>query len=141
MKESDSWETPQWLFDELNYEFHFNVDMCATQSNKKVATIPKDALKLTRRPTCGFKYFMNPPYSNPQPFIEVAWELSIENTVVCLVKCDPSTKWWSIFYDFEKQQPKPGCVIRYINKRLKFEKKGVPGSTAPFPSAILIFDR
>lgn len=32
---SDDWETPQWLFDELNREFHFTLDPCADKHNHK----------------------------------------------------------------------------------------------------------
>ena len=32
---SDEWETPQALFDELNEEFKFDVDVCASKYNHK----------------------------------------------------------------------------------------------------------
>ena len=32
---SDEWETPQNLFDELNREFNFDLDVCATSDNHK----------------------------------------------------------------------------------------------------------
>lgn len=32
---TDQWSTPQWLFDELNSEFHFDLDVCADESNHK----------------------------------------------------------------------------------------------------------
>ena len=32
---SGEWETPQELFDELDEEFHFNLDPCATRKNAK----------------------------------------------------------------------------------------------------------
>lgn len=31
----DLWETPQKFFDELNNEFHFTLDACATTENAK----------------------------------------------------------------------------------------------------------
>lgn len=31
------WGTPQWLFDELDAEFHFNLDPCCTHENAKCA--------------------------------------------------------------------------------------------------------
>ena len=31
----DDWETPQWLFDELDSEFHFTLDPCANVLNHK----------------------------------------------------------------------------------------------------------
>jgi site-specific DNA-methyltransferase (adenine-specific) len=33
---SDEWETPQALFDELNSKYGFTLDPCATNKNKKV---------------------------------------------------------------------------------------------------------
>lgn len=36
--ESDEWATPQTLFDELNAEFEFNLDPCATEENHKCET-------------------------------------------------------------------------------------------------------
>lgn len=34
---SDEWATPSELFDELNNEFHFDLDACATDDNHKVS--------------------------------------------------------------------------------------------------------
>ena len=31
----DDWETPQDLFDKLDAEFHFDIDVCATPENAK----------------------------------------------------------------------------------------------------------
>ena len=33
------WETPQKLFDELNQEFHFNLDPCCTEKKCKMRKI------------------------------------------------------------------------------------------------------
>ena len=35
MSESIEWETPQWLFDELDKEFHFTLDAAASKTNAK----------------------------------------------------------------------------------------------------------
>ena len=120
-KLSDSWQTPQWLFDKLNEEFIFRVDLCATWGNTKTYRYYEDYINNVQaeRNTIGptqyreikpyevlnqYQYecsaFMNPPYSNPKPFIEKAWEDSKYCKIVCLVKCDPSTKWWSTFWDY-----------------------------------------
>ena len=32
---TDEWETPQWLFNELDKEFHFDLDPCASDENHK----------------------------------------------------------------------------------------------------------
>ena len=66
-KQSDLWETPTWLFNELNKEFHFNVDVCANKENSKRAIWLKDALDESywiENTTC----FLNPPYSNPSGY-------------------------------------------------------------------------
>ena len=34
-KKSDEWATPQNIFNELNNEFNFNLDVCATSENAK----------------------------------------------------------------------------------------------------------
>lgn len=34
---SDEWATPQEFFDEINKEFNFNLDACATRENHKVS--------------------------------------------------------------------------------------------------------
>ena len=35
MNKSNEWATPQSFFDELNKEFHFDLDPCATDENHK----------------------------------------------------------------------------------------------------------
>lgn len=47
-KESDKWYTPQELFDELDKEFHFTLDPCATAESAKCDlyfTIQNDGLQ------------------------------------------------------------------------------------------------
>lgn len=38
MSNTDQWETPQETFDNLNREFHFNLDPCADNTNHKCDT-------------------------------------------------------------------------------------------------------
>ena len=47
LKGSDEWETPQDLFDDLDEEFHFDLDPCATDENHKCLayyTVEEDGL-------------------------------------------------------------------------------------------------
>ncbi len=158
MKEklSDSWQTPQWLFDELNDEFNFDIDLCASVDNRKCTWFCADYLKdrLVRKLSQfndnlkeyigNTACFMNPPYSNPKPFIEKAWEDSKWCKIACLIKCDPSTQWWAVFWDYKTNKPKPGCEVRFFPKRIRFTPPkgwdGMAGSPA-FPSALIIMDR
>lgn len=123
-KLSDQWQTPTWLFDELDKEFNFRIDLCANERNCKSQFYFEDYLT-NKNPgqfcvneyetfefiidnlNGEFSCFMNPPYSNPKPFIEKAWEDSKHCKIVCLVKCDPSTKWWATFWDYN--------IVHYYN--------------------------
>lgn len=119
-KLSDCWQTPQWLFDQLNEQHGpFDIDLCASLLNFKVRALiddssadVRDYLKtpLDKYLTRGSIFFMNPPYSNPRPFIEKAWEDSKYCKIVCLVKCDPSTKWWATFWNYENILGETLCV-------------------------------
>lgn len=149
-KISDQWRTPNWLFDELNEEFHFDIDLCANPNNSKCKLFCKDYLKEDITQLHIQTAFMNPPYSNPKPFIEKAWEDSKHCKIICLVKVDPSTKWWSTFWCYEhvsgycdNNHPKPGCKVRFFPKRIKFDPPhGVNGRSGPtFPCCLVIFHR
>lgn len=59
---SDEWETPQMLFDELNSEFGFTHDVCATAQNTKCRVyydIECDGLKQDW--LCDHVVWCNPP--------------------------------------------------------------------------------
>jgi phage N-6-adenine-methyltransferase len=66
---ADDWYTPKWIFDTLAVDF--DLDVCSPEGGtglvpaKKFYTIEDDALV---QPWDGFVW-MNPPYSNPTPFM------------------------------------------------------------------------
>ena len=90
--ESEVWETPKALFDKLDTEFHFDIDVCALPSNAKCTpffTPEQDGLKQKWEGVC----WMNPPYGRKIG----AWmrkALESNTTVVCLVPARTDTKWW-----------------------------------------------
>lgn len=115
-KISDMWQTPDWLYDELNNEFNFDVDLCATKENTKCYNYMEDYLNHRMNSLGGHgaedwhEYlgrgminaaFCNPPYSDPKPFVEQCWSDSLHCKIVMLVKCDPSTRWWGIFWNYK----------------------------------------
>lgn len=58
---SDDWETPKHLFDALRLEFHFDLDVCASEQNSKCDkffTRKENGLLQEWQGVC----FMNPPY-------------------------------------------------------------------------------
>ncbi len=58
--QSNEWATPQDFFDELNKEFDFNLDPCATKENAKCKLYySSGGLEHSWN---GFRVFCNPPY-------------------------------------------------------------------------------
>jgi len=128
--QTNEWETPDDLFAELDSEFHFTLDPCATPSNakcKKFYTVQDDGLSKSWQNEI---VFMNPPYGKElKRWAQKAFEESEHATIVCLVPSRTDTSYWHDY--FMKSDD-----IRFIRGRLKF--KGGK-SVAPFPSAIIIF--
>ena len=75
---------------------------------------------------------MNPPYSNPTPWVKKAYEESCKGSlVVGLLRGDTSTRW---FHDWVY----PYAEIRFVKGRLKFVNAE---DGALFPSAVVIFNQ
>ena len=124
------WETPAYLFEEYNYKYHFDLDVCATNENAKCLryfTKEQDGLRQEWRGVC----WMNPPYGREiGKWVEKAYKSALKGaTVVCLLPARTDTSWW---HDY--------CMkgqIEFIRGRVKF---GNSKHGAPFPSAIVIFE-
>lgn len=129
---SNEWTTPQYLFDELNEEFNFTLDPCATDENAKCSkyfTIEDDGLS---KDWSNDVVFMNPPYGREiKKWIKKAYEESLNGaTVVCLIPARTDTTYWHDFI-FDKADD-----IKFLKGRLKF---GNGKNSAPFPSAIVVY--
>lgn len=59
---SELWETPQKFFDELNEQFHFDLDPCATKDNAKCSQFFTPEVDGLKQDWGGHKVFCNPPY-------------------------------------------------------------------------------
>jgi site-specific DNA-methyltransferase (adenine-specific) len=147
VKDSDSWETPEWLYNELCDEFGFQIDLCASETNRKCRlwsdNFLDDKIDTVLEITEVEVGFMNPPYSCPYKFVEKAMKLVRDGKlkiVVCLLKCDTSTKAWGLLWDYENHHPKTGVSVRFLSKRLKFERDGVTTESAKFANVIVILN-
>lgn len=123
------WSTPQWLFDILDKEFHFTLDVCAHPENAKCKNFyskDDDALNKEWHGIC----WMNPPYGREISdwMIKALLESQEGATVVCLVPARPDTEWWWNSALFGE--------IRFIKGRLKWQDNS--NTAAPFPSAVII---
>jgi len=123
------WETPQDLFDRLDEEFHFNLDVCALPENTKCAnyyTPEQDGLLQPWRGIC----WCNPPYGRQiGKWVEKA--AKSDATVVMLLPARTDTRWFHQ-YIYGKTE------IRFIPGRLKFSGAKY---NAPFPNMVVIFRR
>ena len=118
-KSNDDWATPNGVYDALNAEFHFTDDPCPLGGVNVLDG-------LTRQ--WGKSVFMNPPYSNPTPWVKKAYETSLNgSTVVGLLRGDTSTRW---FHDWVL----PYAELRFVKGRIKFN-----GKPAPFASIVAIW--
>lgn len=130
---TDLWETPQSFFDELDKEFHFDLDACALSNNakcKKYITPEQDGLSV---PWNGQTIWCNPPYGRSiGKWVKKAYETSLQNkTVVMLLPARTDTQWFHDYIYFNSE-------VRFVKGGLKF---GHSLSNAPFPSMIVIFRR
>lgn len=122
------WETPQFLFDGLNAEFRFELDVCATAKTAKCRryfTPEDDGLKQDWDGVC----WMNPPYGREiEQWMAKAVDAAHRGAlVVCLVPARTDTRWW---HKYARRGE-----IRYLRGRLRF---GEATNAAPFPSAIVV---
>jgi site-specific DNA-methyltransferase (adenine-specific) len=122
------WETPQDLFDKLNDEFHFTIDVCAQPHNAKCEryiTPEADGLQV------GWDnevVWMNPPYGRG---IGKWVEKISKHKGVALLPARTDTRWFHD-YIYEKAE------IRFVKGRIQF-LNGKKLNNAPFPSMIVIF--
>jgi phage N-6-adenine-methyltransferase len=123
--------TPQKLFDILNKEFHFTLDVCADNKNYKCDEYFDESIDALTQPWDGVCW-MNPPYDNKKKWVIKAFNESTQNDciVVCLIPARTNTSWW---HDYCQKGE-----IRFIKGRPIFE-----GMThgLPQPLAIVIFGK
>ena len=126
-----TWETPIDFFNKLDSIFKFELDVAASDDNHKCDryyTEETDGLAQDWEGVC----WMNPPYGcNISKWIAKAYESSQSGaTVVCLIPSRTDTAYWHDYVMFASE-------IRFIRGRVKF---GEAKNSAPFPSAIVVFD-
>ena len=126
------WTTPRDLFDELDAEFNFELDVASTDENalcERHYTAADNGLK---QPWEG-SVWCNPPYGREiWKWVRKAAETDLGGVIVCLVPARTDTRWWHDWIVGHASE------VRFIRGRLKF---GGSKSGAPFPSAVVIYDK
>lgn len=143
--ERDLWATPLCIFKGIEkylaYNYcgfsAFDLDASALPHNAKCKDFisPKqDTLKTDWGQ--GRNIWINPPYSNPLPFVKRAAEMSLQNNfIVMLLPSDTSTEW------FEVCQQEAETIIFLTGKgaRIHFDKPdGVKRSNGNVKGSILV---
>ena len=132
------WETPPELFRELDDEFHFTLDPCATPQNAKCAryfTEDEDGGGLERS-WQDERVFMNPPYGR-----EVSmWtsKAALESTfadalVVGLLPASTDLEWW------HRDVLGTRAEIRYLRGRVRFLTGGPYRASGFFASVVVVW--
>lgn len=116
------WKTPKRLYQELNRIFTFDFDPCP--ANPKF-----DGLSVEWKSS----NYVNPPYGTVlSKWLKKCFEESQKGKlVVVLIPSRTDTRWW---HDFVMN----ASEIWFIKGRLKFDDQE---NSAPFPSAIIIFNQ
>lgn len=129
---SNEWETPQELFDELNREFNFTLDPCATSQNTKCHKYYTKKENGLKQDWSKDIVFMNPPYGGHAGlWIKKAYEESKKGAViVCLIVSSTDRSYWHDYIFPHASE------IRFLRGRIRFSEAE---STAPFASAIIVF--
>ena len=128
---TDDWATPQDYFDRVSVEHGpFDLDVCASADNAKAKRFfdkDRNGLAQIWAGVC----WMNPPYGRTiGDWMRKAYESSMTGAkVVCLVPARTDTAWW---HDYAMKGS-----ITFIRGRLKF---GEAKASAPFPSALVVFE-
>jgi len=120
-KITDDWGTPEYLYKQLDTEFHFNFDPCPLHADF-------DGLKID----WTGNVFVNPPYSQVKAWlIKAQAELNKNaDVIVFLVFANTDTAW---FHDYVYGK----AELRFLRGRIKFV--GFSKAGAMRPSMLCIF--
>jgi site-specific DNA-methyltransferase (adenine-specific) len=132
-----TWRTPRRVFEDLDAEFDFTLDPCASVPLKPGIDYFTEADNgLWMSWPVGARVFINPPYGR----VIADWmrKITLERerceVIVALIPSRTDSAWWH-------DMVMPADEIRFIRGRLHFE--GVDhtpaANSAPFPSAIAVY--
>lgn len=123
------WETPQDLFEGLDDEFTFTLDVAANQDNAKCERFFDIHMNGLIQDWSEDRCWMNPPYgSEIAKWVQKAHQEAARGAlVVGLLPARTDTRWWHehvIAYE-----------VRFLKGRVRFSG----GGPAPFPSAVVVW--
>lgn len=124
------WSTPQDLYDKLNEEFRFTLDVCASDWNKKHENYFNEEQDGLTQDWGNNVCWMNPPYGKVlNDWMKKAYESN--TTVVCLVPSATDTAWW---HDYAMKGE-----IRFLRGRPRFVTPEGTWQQTFSPSVVVVF--
>lgn len=133
-----TWCTPMELFEELDREFHFDLDPAASEKSAKCAAYFTPADDGLTKDWGGRRVFCNPPYGRQiQHWVRKGYKESRKpgTLVVMLIPARTDTAYFHDYIFGGKADE-----IRFLRGRLVFtDEDGNKADAAPFPSAIIIW--
>lgn len=116
----DCWRTPPEIFNALNAEFKFKLDAAASEENSLCEQFISAEQNTLTTPWSDYLkngyVWLNPPYSNPMPFVKKAAAENARRNLGCvmLLPSDTSVRWF-------KEAIKTASEVRLITGgRIKF---------------------
>lgn len=165
----NDWNTPPKLYKDLDKQFKFTIDAAANHKNHLHHNYWTEELDALSQEWAGHRIFCNPPYGRGQKNCPGFINKLIDNlnsipVAVFLIAARTSNSEWekifNIFLNAEVIKPRVRCYgdycfngfegyldggefsVLFANERIKFFENGVESSQgAPFPSALLIWER
>lgn len=96
LEEHDVRETPGSLFQPLDQEFRFDLDVCATPANAKCAAFYTQADNGLTSSWDGRRVWCNPPYSDIGSWVLKAWESNAQIVVMLVPATRCEQDWWQL---------------------------------------------
>jgi site-specific DNA-methyltransferase (adenine-specific) len=130
------WATPPDLFERLDAEFAFSVDVCASPWNAKLAKYFSEQQDGLAQDWSGERCFLNPPYGTTislwlrKAFEETRWKCPL---VVALIPARSDTRWFQTWVLGSADE------VRFLKGRVRFQRQDGEAWSAPFPSALAIY--
>lgn len=137
----DCWQTPPEIFNALNAEFNFKLDAAASEDNalcEQFIAAEQNTLETPWSEYLQKGYvWLNPPYSNPLPFVQKAAAENSRHFIGCvmLLPADTSVGWF-------KEAIKTASEVRLITGgRIKFvsAEDGKPKSRNRNGSTLIVW--
>lgn len=139
--EVDDRGTPQKLFDELNAEFQFSIDVAASKDNAKCVNYCDIAHSGLERSWANERVWCNPPYSNFPAWVAKAHSEVEAEVIAMLIPANRTEQpFWQTY--IEPYRDGGGrLVTSYLKGRTKFMKDGSKMGQPNFASVLLVWSR